>query len=115
MDGKVAGSTSVETKMERETWIPARGSRLQMTKLLTRLSWIVTCLMYAAFISVSGSFAQSPSPLIQNVANRKTISLNGDWHYIVDSQEIGMSRRFYLNGKIFGRRDFVEYDVNTSP
>ncbi len=47
--------------------------------------------------------------------NRKTISLNGDWHYIVDPHEDGANRRYYLNGKPYGSRDFVEYDFNTAP
>jgi beta-glucuronidase len=68
-----------------------------------------------AFISTSTSFSQSPSPLIQGVMNRKTISLNGEWHYIVDPHEEGVARRYYLNGKPYGNRDFVEYDFNTAP
>lgn len=47
--------------------------------------------------------------------NRKTISLNGDWHYIADPHEEGIARRYYLNGKPYGSRNFVEYDFNTSP
>ena len=47
--------------------------------------------------------------------NRKTISLNGEWHYLVDPHEEGMARRYYLNGKPYGSRDFVEYDFNTAP
>jgi beta-glucuronidase len=60
-------------------------------------------------------FAQVPAPLIQNVAGRKTISLNGDWHYLVDQDDDGISRRYYLNGKPSGNRDFVEYGFNTAP
>jgi beta-glucuronidase len=69
----------------------------------------------AAFICGSSLFAQSPAPLIQNIPSRKTISLNGDWHFIVDPHEEGTARRYYLNGKPFGRRNFVEYDFNTAP
>ncbi len=73
------------------------------------------CLGFGALLSVSNSFAQSPSPLIQNVLGRGALSLNGDWHYIVDPHDEGKQRRYYLNGKPFGSRDFVEYDFNTSP
>jgi beta-glucuronidase len=60
-------------------------------------------------------FAQAPAPLIQNVAGRKTIPLSGDWHYLADPDEDGMSRRYYLNGKPFGNRGFVEYGFNKAP
>ena len=63
----------------------------------------------------SASLGQSPSPLLQNISGRRSISLNGDWHYIVDSHDGGVQRRFYLNGKTFGNRDFVEYDFASSP
>src|SRR5258705_1327400 len=63
----------------------------------------------------SVSFAQSPTPLLQNISGRRRISLNGDWHYIVDSHDGGVQRRFYLNGKTYGNRDFVEYDFASSP
>jgi beta-glucuronidase len=68
-----------------------------------------------AFLSVSSLPAQTPSPLIQNVASRKTTSLNGDWHFIADPHEEGTARRYYLNGKPYGSRNFVEYDFNTAP
>ncbi len=73
------------------------------------------CFAWISIVAVSASFAQSPSPLIQNVTNRKTISLNGDWHYIADPHEEGTARRYYLNGKPSGTRSFVEYDFNASP
>lgn len=88
---------------------------MQSTKVTTRLVCVAACLAYAGLVSTFVSFAQSPSPLIQNVSGRRTLSLNGDWHYIVDPHEEGTARRFYLNGKPFGSRNFVEYDFNTSP
>jgi len=87
---------------------------MQSTKITTCLVWAAACFAYA-LVSASISFAQSPSPLIQNVSARRTLSLDGDWHYIVDPHEEGTARRFYLNGKPFGSRNFVEYDFNTSP
>ena len=41
-----------------------------------------------AIAGVIGAWAQEVPQLI-NVMNRQTISLNGDWHYIVDVQEEG--------------------------
>jgi beta-glucuronidase len=83
-----------------------------------RFAGLPSSLLWITMLAVSASFAQSPAPpapLIQNVINRTTISLDGDWHYIVDPHEEGTARRYYLNGKPFGSRDFVEYDFNTSP
>src|SRR5207253_4962846 len=79
------------------------------------LAKMFCCSVVLVILAVSFSFAQSPSPLIQNVINRKTISLNGDWHYIADPHEEGTARRYYLNGKLSGTRPFVEYDFNASP
>ncbi|PYS57761.1 MAG: beta-glucuronidase, partial [Acidobacteria bacterium] len=88
---------------------------MRSTKATTRLVRVAVCFAYAALVSASISFAVSSSPLIQNVSGRRILSLNGDWHYIVDPHEEGTARRFYLNGKPFGSRNFVEYDFNTSP
>src|SRR6266496_1986789 len=84
-----------------------------LKSLAVRLAGV--CFGCIALLSVSNSFAQSASPLIQNVFGRPTISLNGDWHYIADPHDEGKQRRYYLNGKPFGTRDFVEYNFDTSP
>src|SRR5438105_13263357 len=81
---------------------------VNLIRVLAGIVWI-------SLLAAAGSFAQSPSSLIQNVTNRKTISLNGDWHYIADPHEEGTARRYYLNGKLSGTRPFVEYDFNASP
>src|SRR5436190_7628647 len=86
-----------------------------MTKFVAALSAIATCLIGISFLFVPSLLAQSASPLIENVASRKTTSLNGDWHFIVDPHEEGSARRYYLNGKPYGSRDFVEYDFNAAP
>ena len=88
---------------------------MRSMKITARLVSVAVCLTYAGLVSTFLSFAQTPSPLIQNVSGRRTLSLDGDWHYIVDPHEEGTARRFYLNGKPFGSRNFVEYDFNTSP
>src|SRR5215510_14128861 len=80
-----------------------------------RLAEMLSCAAAIVMLAASFVFSQSPSPLIQNVINRKAISLNGDWHYIVDPHEEGLQRRYYLNGKLSGTRPFVEYDFNTAP
>ena len=50
------------------------------------------------FSIVIGAWAQDV-PQVINVMNRQAISLNGDWHYIVDVQEEG----FRATGPLTGR------------
>ena len=67
--------------------------------------------------------AASEASLIGNVLNRQTISLNGDWHYIVDIQEEGyydyrmkpMRWGFFMNAKPQKPEDLIEYDFAVSP
>src|SRR6266849_7597856 len=82
---------------------------------LLPLTLAKVCFACVVLLSGSNSLAQSPSPLIQNVFGRGALSLNGDWHYIADPHDEGKQRRYYLNGKPFGTRDFVEYNFDTSP
>jgi len=59
---------------------------------------------------------QAPAPLIQNALNRRSILLDGDWQYIVDSRDIGNNRRYYQNLKpSVGSERVVEYNFETSP
>jgi beta-glucuronidase len=87
---------------------------IKMMKFPVRIPWLLAFLLWTV-VCTSTSFSQSPSPLIQGVMNRKTTSLNGEWHYIVDPHDEGIARRYHLNGKPYGSRDFVEYDFNTAP
>lgn len=59
--------------------------------------------------------APQPAPLIGNIANRTTISLNGSWRTIVDPYDIGQEARFFLNAKPRDPADLLEYDFDTSP
>ena len=60
------------------------------------------------------------TPLIGNVINRQTISLNGDWHYLVDVQECGyygyrrdkLRNGFFRNAKPQQPEDLIEYDFD---
>lgn len=61
------------------------------------------------------SLAQAPAPLLQNVLHRDTVSLNGDWHYIVDPHDIGAGRHYYLNTRPGTVANVVEFDFPTSP
>ena len=60
------------------------------------------------------------TPLIGNVINRQAISLNGDWHYLVDVQECGyygyrrekLRNGFFRNAKPQQPEDLIEYDFD---
>jgi beta-glucuronidase len=69
-----------------------------------------------------GSWAQGV-PQITNVINRQAMSLNGDWHYIVDVQEEGYYDYrmnptrwgFFQNAKPQQPEDLIEYDFDAAP
>ena len=62
-------------------------------------------------------------PLLQNVKAYESMSLNGDWHYIVDVQEEGYYDYrmnptrwgFFNNAKPQRPEDLIEYDFDKSP
>jgi beta-glucuronidase len=62
-------------------------------------------------------------PLLQNVLAYEKVSLNGDWHYIVDVQEEGYYDYrmnptrwgFFQNAKPQRPEDLIEYDFDKSP
>ena len=62
-------------------------------------------------------------PLLQNVQGYESLSLNGDWHYIVDVQEEGYYDYrmnptrwgFFQNAKPQRPEDLIEYDFDKSP
>ena len=62
-------------------------------------------------------------PLLQNVKAYESMSLNGDWHYIVDVQEEGYYDYrmnptrwgFFNNAKPQRLEDLIEYDFDKSP
>jgi len=61
-------------------------------------------------------------PLLGNIPGRHTVSLNGEWNYIVDVQEEGyydyrmnpMRDGFFLNRKPQTPKDLIEYDFDKS-
>jgi beta-glucuronidase len=62
-------------------------------------------------------------PQIGNIFNRKKISLNGKWNYIIDVQEEGYygyrmdvrKRGFFVNEKPKNPDDLIEYDFDKAP
>ena len=81
----------------------------------TLLTWVL------AVAGVMGAWAQSV-PQITNVINRQAMSLNGDWHYIVDVQEEGYYDYrmnptrwgFFNNAKPQRPEDLIEYDFDAA-
>lgn len=90
-----------------------------MKKTLKRLT-AFCCLCLMPWQTV---LAQHEVPQIANVLARESMSLNGDWHYIVDVQEEGYYdyRRkptpwgFFRNAKPQRPEDLIEYDFDKAP
>ena len=73
--------------------------------------------------STSVVYGESALPLIQNVNAYESMSLNGEWNYIVDVQEEGYYDYrmnptrwgFFQNAKPRKPEDLIEYDFDKSP
>ena len=80
-------------------------------------------LVLCGMMSSVGMMAEGLVPLVNNVNGRESMSLNGDWHYIVDVQEEGyydyrhnpMRNGFFTNAKPQKPEDLIEYDFSSSP
>ena len=78
-------------------------------------------ILMLAIAGVMGAWAQAV-PQVINVMNRQTVSLNGDWHYIVDVQEEGYYDYrmnptrwgFFNNAKPQRPEDLIEYDFDAA-
>ena len=74
-------------------------------------------------VSTSVVYGESALPLIQNVNAYESMSLNGEWNYIVDVQEEGYYDYrmnptrwgFFQNAKPRKPEDLIEYDFDKSP
>lgn len=53
-------------------------------------------------------------PLITNVYNRQTISLNGKWKYLIDQGEIGNRRKFWEDRQVENPSQLLEYNFETA-
>ncbi len=81
-------------------------------------------LTFVSFLCLAASvFAQSPSALITNIEHRTTISLNGEWHALVDMYDSGYNGyrgpvnakdTFFANAKPKSKRDLAEYGFDHS-
>ena len=71
--------------------------------------WVLLLLLSSAVA------ATPPSNLITNIPGRKTISLDGAWHTIVDPFENGIGSGFFRDEKPHSKSDRVEYSFDLSP
>jgi beta-glucuronidase len=87
--------------------------------------WKGLCIQVIALaLSASPAISQSKTTVLVDVDHRKTLSLNGDWHYIVDPYDGGLYNfhrevrkdGFFLNGAAeTGSSGLIEYDFSKSP
>ena len=83
---------------------------------------LLTILLFIAGLLTASAERQS-LPAIQNVQAYESMSLNGDWHYIVDVQEEGYydyrmnptQWGFFNDAKPQRPEDLIEYDFDQSP
>lgn len=89
----------------------------------------VTLLWAISFMA----YGQKPAPLLQNAYHRPSVSLNGQWHYIVDPYETGYRNHrrwepfdefvntkasaapYWANAKKTAPSQRIEYDFERSP
>ena len=71
--------------------------------------WILLVLVNSAVAAIT------PSNLIANIPGRRTVSLNGAWHAIVDPFENGVGSGFFRDEKPHSKSDRVEYSFDLSP
>ena len=79
-------------------------------------------LLLACLVMTAMNVFSDEVPLLGNVQHRESISLNGEWNYIVDVQEEGyydyrmkpMNNGFFINQKPSRPEDLIEYDFDKS-
>lgn len=89
---------------------------------ITKFNFVVACFLMA-MNSYSVEYNSSGfNNLIQNPSGRNEISLNGQWHYIIDQYETGYYNHRYevskngwfKNRKMVNPWDLIEYDFSTA-
>ncbi len=76
--------------------------------------WLLLLLLVGCAFASPAPSGPSESPLIANVPERATVSLNGAWHAIVDPFDNGKSG-FFRDEKPHSKSDRVEYSFDASP
>ena len=89
------------------------------TVLFIMKKFSITILLMALALAVQAKLI----PLVQNISAYESLSLNGEWNYIVDVQEEGYYDYrmnptrwgFFVNAKPQRPEDLIEYDFDKSP
>ena len=89
----------------------------------TRLTGLRLATAAAALFAAVSAYAATAANTIANVYGRECLSLNGEWDYIVDVQEMGYYNNamrktrygFFENRKPRRPTDLVEYDFDLAP
>lgn len=105
-------------KMVKGLKSKVKGLRSYLPPLTSHLS-LISLLLCLVPLSVGAQEV----PQLGNVMSHETMSLNGDWHYIVDVQEEGYydyrmnptKWGFFCNAKPQKPEDLVEYDFDKAP
>ena len=87
---------------------------------LTYMKQLIAILLVLATSVAAQADETRKVPLLGNVINRQTTSLNGEWNYIVDVQECGyygyrrekIRNGFFRNDKPRQPEDLIEYDFD---
>jgi beta-glucuronidase len=90
---------------------------------MRHLPLLLSLLFVVSIVAIGTASAEpQPAPLIANIENRKTISLNGTWHYIIDPYDNGYYNYrheprgdgYFLNAHPKSKQDLVEYNFAAS-
>ena len=90
---------------------------------MRRLPLLLSLVFIVSICALGTALAEpQPAPLIANIENRKTISLNGTWHYIVDPYDNGYYNYrheprgdgYFLNAHPKSKQELVEYNFAAS-
>ena len=84
---------------------------------------LLTTILLSLTVILPSKAANHEVPLIQNVQAYESLSLNGEWNYIIDVQEEGYYDYrmnptrwgFFQNAKPQRPEDLIEYDFDKSP
>ena len=87
------------------------------------MKYLQTCIIAVMGLLFSATATSETLPVIQNVNAYESLSLNGQWNYIVDVQEEGYYDYrmkptpwgFFRNAKPQKPEDLIEYDFDKSP
>ncbi|MBV8729838.1 MAG: beta-glucuronidase [Acidobacteriia bacterium] len=78
-------------------------------------AWPCKPMKLAILLALAGAVVTPAGTLLQNALGRRSLSLNGGWHSILDLRDTGIGRRYYSNADPFSSPGVVEYNFATAP